>query len=255
MASRHWCQLFLKSTYNRPVSVNLEAILKKLKSKGNAKNVAGMARFGIQSGKAFGVPHPALHAIAKEHRKDHVLALELWASGYHEARLIACLVDDPKQVTEKQMDAWVADFDSWDICDDCTGNLFEATPFAFDKAFEWIKSEKEFIRRAGLAMMVWLTLHRKKEPDEVFLAFFPPIEKVASDERNFVKKAVSWALRTLGKRSSFLNKHALQSAARIGKIDSKAARWVAADVIKELKSDGVQQRLKEKAEKTKEKRK
>lgn len=243
------------STYNRPVSEKLESILKKLKSQGSAKNVAGMARFGIQSDKAFGVPHPALRAIAKEHRKDHALALELWASGYHEARLIACLVDDPKQVTEKQMDAWVANFNSWDICDDCTGNLFEATPFAFGKAFEWIKSDKEFVRRAGLAMMVWLTLHRKKEPDETFLTFFPPIEKVASDERNFVKKAVSWALRTLGKRSTFLNKCALQSAARIGKMDSKAARWVAADVIKELKSDNVQKRLKDKDKKASGKKK
>lgn len=237
------------------MSAKLEAVLKKLRSKGNAKNVAGMARFGIQSDTAFGVPHPVLHAIAKQHRKDHALALELWASGYHEARLIACLVDDPKQVSEKQMDAWVKDFDSWDICDDCTGNLFEATPFAFDKAFEWIKSEKEFVRRAGLAMMVWLTLHRKKEPEETFLAFFPPIEKVAGDERNFVKKAVSWALRTLGKRSWFLNKHALHSAARIAKLDSKAARWVAADVTKELRSAAVQKRLKEKAKKAKEKKK
>jgi 3-methyladenine DNA glycosylase AlkD len=228
-------------------SSQLTAVLKELKSHGNPKNVAGMARFGIQAERAFGVPHPALHAIAKEHRKDHDLALELWASGYHEARLLAALVDDPKQVTEKQMDAWVAQFDSWDICDDCTGHLFEPTPFAFDKAYEWIKSDKEFVRRAGLAMMVWLTVHRKKEADETFLAFFPPIEIVAADERNFVKKAVSWALRTLGKRSVFLNKQAIQSATRIGKLDSKAARWVAADVLKEIKSDAVQARLKEKA--------
>ncbi len=227
-------------------SSNVAAVLKELKSKGSAKNVAGMARFGIAADKAFGVPHPALHAIAKEHRKDHALALELWASGYHEARLLAALVDDPKQVTEKQMDAWVGQFDSWDICDDCTGNLFEATPFAFDKAVEWIKSEKEFVRRAGLALMVWLPIHQKKEPDERFLEFFPLIEGVATDERNFVRKAVSWALRTLGKRSLFLNKKAIASAARISKLDSKAARWVAADVLKEIKGDAVQARLKAK---------
>ncbi len=228
------------------MSAQLDTVLKKLKSKGNPKNVAGMARFGIAADKAYGVPHPALHAIAKAHRKDHVLALDLWSSGVHEARLLAALVDDPKQVTESQMDSWVAEFDSWDICDDCTGHLFEPTPFAFDKAYEWIKSEKEFIRRAGLAMMVWLTLHRKKEPDERFLEFFPYIERVATDERNFVKKAVSWALRTLGKRSAFLNKKAIESATRIGKMDSKAARWVAADVLKELKSEAVQTRLKQK---------
>jgi 3-methyladenine DNA glycosylase AlkD len=229
------------------MSAQLQSILKQLKLLGSPKNVAGMARFGIRADRAFGVPHPALHTIAKEHRKDHALALELWASGYHEARLLAALVDDPKQVTQKQMDAWVAEFDSWDICDDCTGHLFEPTPFAFDKAYEWIKSEKEFVRRAGLAMMVWLTLHRKKEPDETFLGFFTPIEKVAADERNFVRKATSWALRTLGKRSLFLNKKAIESAARISKLDSKAARWVAADVLKEIKGDAVQTRLKEKA--------
>lgn len=236
------------------MSAELQAVLKELKKRGSANNVAGMARFGIASDKAFGVSHPELHEIAKPHHKNHALALELWASGYHEARLLAAVIDDPKQVTEKQMDAWVKDFNSWDICDDCTGNLFEATPFAFDKAFEWIKSDKEFIRRAGLAMMVWLTLHRKKEPDRLFLEFFPPIEKVAGDERNFVKKAVSWALRTLGKRSIFLNKAAVQSAKRVAKLDSKAARWVAADVLKEIQGDKVQAKLAEKTAKEKAKK-
>jgi 3-methyladenine DNA glycosylase AlkD len=233
------------------MSADLQAILKELKQRGSAKNVAGMARFGIASDKAFGVSHPELHEIAKRYRKQHALALELWQSGFHEARLLAAVIDDPKQVTEKQMDAWVKDFNSWDICDDTTGNLFAETPFAFDKAFEWIQSEKEFIRRAGLAMMVWLTVHRKKEPDERFVEFFAPIERVAGDERNFVKKAVSWALRTLGKRSQFLNKQAVASAKRVVKIDSKAARWVAADVLKEIQGEKVQARLAEKAAKRK----
>lgn len=233
------------------MSQALEKILGELKKRGNAKNVAGMAHFGIASDKAFGVSHPELHEMAKPYRMDHALALELWDSGYHEARLLAAIIDDPKQVTEKQMNAWVKDFDSWDICDDTTGTLFEPTPFAFDKAYEWIQSKEEFVRRAGLAMMVWLTVHRKKEPDARFVDFFAEIEKVADDERNFVRKAVSWALRTLGKRSVYLNRAAVQSAKRISKLDSKAARWVAADVLKEIEGDKVQGRLAEKAEKTK----
>lgn len=229
------------------MSTKLNKILARLESLYNKANVAGMARFGIKADKAYGVPHPALHAIAKEHRKDHALALDLWSTGVHEARLLACMIDDPKQVTEKQLEAWVAEFDSWDICDDCTGHLFDKTPFAYDKAIEWIKSDEEFVRRAGLALMVWLPIHQKKEPDQRFLEFFPYIERIATDERNFVKKAVSWALRTLGKRSLFLNKKAIESANRIAKMDSKAARWVAADVRKELKSDAVQKRLRGKA--------
>lgn len=225
------------------MSAKSQAIIKQLRALGTDKNLAGMARFGIATDMAFGVPHPALHAIAKQHRKDHALALELWESGYHEARLLAAFVDDPKQVTKAQMDAWVRDFHSWDICDTVTGHLFEPTSYAFDKAYQWTRAKREFVRRAGLAMMAWLAVHRKREPEETFLGFFPAIEAVADDERNFVKKASSWALRQLGKRSKFLNKHAVASAKRIGKLDSKAARWVAADVLREITSDKVQARL------------
>lgn len=229
------------------MSAKLNAILKQLKSLGTDKNLAGMARFGIATEKAFGVPHPALHAIAKQHRRDHALAQELWDSGYHEARLLAAFVDDPKQVTKTQMDAWVRDFNSWDICDTVTGHLFEPTPYAFDKAHQWTRSKREFVRRAGLAMMAWLAVHRKQEPEDTFLGFFPAIEAVAEDERNFVKKASSWALRQLGKRSQFLNKQAVAAATRIARAaeanGSKAARWVAADVLREITSDKTLARL------------
>lgn len=233
------------------MSAKSNAIIKQLKSLGTDKNLAGMARFGIATDKAFGVPHPALHAIAKQHRKDHALALELWESGYHEARLLAAFVDDPKQVTKAQMDAWVGEFHSWDICDTVTGHLFEPTPYAFDKAYQWTRSKREFVRRAGLAMMGWLAVHRKREPEETFVGFFPAIEAVADDERNFVKKASSWALRQLGKRSKFLNKQAVASAKRIARaaeqsgsaIGARAARWVAADVLREITSEKVQARL------------
>ncbi len=229
------------------MSAKAQAILKQLKSLGTAKNLAGMARFGIATDKAFGVPHPALHAIAKQYRRDHALALELWESGYHEARLLAAFIGDPKQVTRAQMDAWVGDFHSWDICDTVTGHLFEPTPYAFDKAYQWTRSKREFVRRAGLAMMAWLAVHRKREPEETFVDFFPAIEAVADDERNFVKKASSWALRQLGKRSKFLNKHAVASAKRIERAaeqtGSRAARWVAADVLREITSEKTRARL------------
>ncbi|HRN50010.1 MAG TPA: DNA alkylation repair protein [Anaerolineales bacterium] len=229
------------------MSAKLNAILKQLRSQGTDKNLAGMTRFGISTEKAFGVPHPALHAIAKQHRRDHALAQELWASGYHEARLLAAFVDDPKQVTKTQMDAWVRDFNSWDICDTVTGHLFEPTPYAFDKAYQWTRSKREFVRRAGLAMMAWLAVHRKQEPEDTFLGFFPAIEAVVEDERNFVKKASSWALRQLGKRSKFLNKHAVAFAKRIARAaevsGSKPARWVAADVLREISSDKTLARL------------
>lgn len=233
------------------MSATSKAIIKQLRSLGTDKNLAGMARFGIATEKAFGVPHPALHAIAKQHRKDHALALELWESGYHEARLLAAFVDDPKRVTRKQMDAWVRDFHSWDICDTVTGHLFEPTPYAFDKAYEWTRSKREFVRRAGLAMMAWLAVHRKQEPEETFVGFFAAIEAVADDERNFVKKASSWALRQLGKRSKFLNKQAAASARRIARAagasgsapGARAARWVAADVLREITSEKTLARL------------
>ena len=219
-------------------------ILRQLKSLGNEKNLAGMARFGIATDKAFGIKHPELKQIARQYRKDHVLALALWDSGYHEARLLATLIDDPKQVTEAQADAWVEDINSWDICDGFTGSLIDKTPFAYRKAVQWANRKEEFVRRAGFALMAWLPVHDKKAPDEKFDKFFDLMLKHAIDERNFVKKAVNWALRQTGKRNLSLNRRAIKVAKKIATQDSKSAHWIAKDALRELTSDKVQARLK-----------
>jgi len=158
----------------------------------------------------------------------------LWASGLHEARILASMIDDPRLVSEHQMETWVKDFDSWDICDQVCGNLFDKTPSAFQKAVEWCHREPEFVRRAGFVMMAELAVHDKQAPDEVFLPFFPLIKQYATDERNFVKKAVNWALRQIGKRDATLRASALEWAEQIRAMDSKTAQWIAKDAMKEL---------------------
>lgn len=228
------------------MSAKATKVLARLRSLKNPKNIAGMARFGIATDKAFGIKHPILKKIAKEIGKDHQLALELWDSGYHEARIIALLIADPKAFTEKQADAWVEDINSWDICDGFTGNLVDRTPYAWDKVFEWAKREEEFVRRAGFALMAWLAVHDKEAKDKDFASLFPVISRYSRDERNYVKKAVNWALRQIGKRNLALNKQAIKVSKQIAKIDSKNARWIANDAIKELASDIMQARLKEK---------
>ncbi|MCL5439225.1 MAG: DNA alkylation repair protein [Patescibacteria group bacterium] len=218
-------------------------IVKKLKSLANPKNVAGMARFGINPKGTLGVSIPEIRNIAKGIGKNHGLAIELWESGIHEARLLAGFIDDPKLVTEKQIDQWTADFDSWDVCDQVVSNLFDKTPFAWKKAFEFSKNSKEFVKRTGFVLMAALSVHDKKAKDQDFLKFFPIVKREATDERNFVKKAVNWALRQIGKRNLRLNKEAIKTAEVIKKIDSKAARWISSNALVELKSSQVQKRL------------
>ncbi|MCW5732907.1 MAG: DNA alkylation repair protein [Enhydrobacter sp.] len=225
------------------MSYALDEILAELKQHGSEVNRAGMARFGIATERAFGVKHPLLKQIARRHRKDHALALELWDSGYHEARLLATLVADPAQVSQAQLEAWLADINSWDLCDGFTGNLADKTPFAYDKAIEWARRAAEFERRAGFALMAWLAVHDKQALDEKFAPFFDLIQQQATDERNYVKKAVNWALRQLGKRNRVLNAQAIAVAQRIAQQDSKSARWIAADALRELQSEAVAVRL------------
>jgi 3-methyladenine DNA glycosylase AlkD len=161
----------------------------------------------------------------------------------HEARSLAALIDDPRQVTEEQMERWVADFDSWDVCDGCCGDLFDKTPFAHRKAVEWAGRDEEFVKRAGFALMAWLAVHDKKAPDEAFLAFLPVIARESGDGRNFVKKAVNWALRGIGKRNAALNAMAIQTAQEIQSMGSRPGRWIASDALRELTSDKVRERL------------
>jgi 3-methyladenine DNA glycosylase AlkD len=210
---------------------------------GDPERAAGMARFGIRTDRALGITVTELRAYARTLGRDHDLAAALWGSGVHEARMLATLVDDPAAVTEAQMEAWVSEIDSWDLCDGACGNLFDRTPFAFDKALEWSAREEEFVRRAGFALMAWLAVHRKDVPDARFEAFFPAIRAAARDDRNYVKKAVSWALRQIGKRSLPLNRKAIATAERIRRIDARSARWIAADVLRELESPAVLDRV------------
>jgi len=228
----------------QPIARDAGSIVAELESLANPANVAGMGRYGINVEHAYGVSIPVLRSMAKVIGTDHALAGRLWATGVHEARLLACLIDDPSKVTEEQAERWVKDFDSWDICDGCCSNLFDKTTLAYRKAFEWSSREEEFVKRAGFVLMAALASHDKKAPNASFEKFFPVIERESIDDRNFVKKAVNWALRGIGKRNRALNEKAVAVALRIRKIDSRAARWIASDAIRELTSEKVRSRLK-----------
>jgi 3-methyladenine DNA glycosylase AlkD len=195
-----------------------------------------MARFGINPEGTLGVPMPVLRGIAREARRSHELARDLWASGVHEARILATLVEEPERVTARQMDAWARQFDSWDVCDQACMNLFRYTPPAFEEAAKWARAKPEFVRRAGFALMAALAAKAKGAPDSRFEAFFPLIAEAAGDDRNFVKKAVNWALRGIGKRNPALRDRAIAAAEEIRLQDSRAARWVAGDALRELRT-------------------
>jgi 3-methyladenine DNA glycosylase AlkD len=218
-------------------------VIERLKALSDPKAVAGMARFGINPEKTYGVSIPNLREMAREIGVNHGLAQQLWASAIHEARILASMIDDPRVVTEEQMEGWVRDFDSWDVCDQCLMNLFEKTPFAYRKAVQWSSSDEEFIKRAGFVLMARLAVSDKKADDKQFEQFLPIIKREAHDNRNFVKKAVNWALRQIGKRNMSLNTKAIEAAREIQQMDARSARWVAADAIRELTSQAVQERL------------
>lgn len=219
-------------------------IINELKKNGSEYNRNGMKRFGINVDKAFGVNVPVMRSLAKTIGKDHALAQKLWESGYHEARHIASMIDDPKLVTKAQMNKWVKDFNSWDICDGTCSNLFRKTPYAIEKIFEWCERKEEFVRRSGFSLMCYVAVHHKTRDDEEFLEFFPLIKKYSSDDRNFVKKAVNWALRQIGKRSIYLNQESIKLAREIQLLEFKSAKWIAADALRELTNPLTRSRLK-----------
>ena len=218
-------------------------VLRELKSLADPDAARGMARFGITGGTVYGISVTRLRALARRIGRDHALARRLWASGVHEARILASLVDDPALVTEAQTEAWVRDFDSWDVCDQVCGNLFDKTPFAYRKALAWSRRREEFIRRAGFALMAWLAFHDKAATDARLRRFLPAIIRAATDERNYVKKAVNWALRQIGKRNRALNREAIRAARAIQRLESPAARWIAADALRELTGEAAKRRL------------
>lgn len=213
-----------------------DKILADLKAMGSEKSRAGMARFGIATDKAFGVSVVELRKYGRAYKKQHDVALALWKTGIHEAQMLAAIIDDPAQVTPEQMDDWVKDFDSWDVTDTACTGLFDKTPHAIAKAIEWSERVPEFEKRAGFALIAGLAWHSKTELDATFIKFLLIIKREAHDDRNFVKKAVNWALREIGKRNVALNKEALAWAEDIQKIDSKSARWIAADALRELRA-------------------
>ena len=225
-----------------------EEIIKRLKSLENPKNIEGMARFGIKpKTKVYGVPVPELRKIAKEvirgSGRNHNLAIKFWDSNIHEARLLAGMVADPGKLTLAQIKKWVSGFDSWDVCDQACMNLLDKSKIAIRQIPEFARSKEEFVKRTPFALMAALACHDKKMQDKDFIKFFSLITKSCTDERNFVKKAVNWALRGIGKRNKNLNKEAIKLAEKIKLIDSKSAKWIATDAIRELTSENVKRRL------------
>ena len=222
---------------------SVDDVLAELRARANPANVAGMARFGIVGAQRLGVAMPDLRRIAKAAGHDHQLALALWRTGIPEARIVAALVDQPGEVTEGQMEAWAADFEAWDVCDQVCMNLFDKTPLAWQKVRDWAEREQEFVRRAAFALLACLAWHDKAADDQRFIELLPLISRAATDQRNYVKKAVSWALRTIGKRNVRLNQAAIDTAREIQQLDSKAARWIAADALRELSGEALRKRL------------
>jgi 3-methyladenine DNA glycosylase AlkD len=206
-----------------------------------------MARFGIRAKNVYGVSKPKMDALAKRVGKSHSLALQLWNSGVHDARILAGMVDEPHLVAAAQMDRWVRDFDNWDVCDGTCCHLFAHTAFAWQKALQWSSKSGEFQKRAAFALMAYLAVHDKRARDHKFVKLLPTIRREAVDDRNFVRKAINWALRQIGKRNLKLNRAAIQEAERIRRIGSGAARWIAADALRELRGEAVQQRLRQKS--------
>lgn len=220
-----------------------QEIIRQLKSFSNPEAVTGMQRYGIQSKNMLGVSIPHLRKIAKQAGTDHRLAQRLWSSKIHDAQILASMVDDSDQVTQRQAEKWVKGFDSWGICDQCCNNLFYRTRWAHQKAVQWSRRKEAFVKRAGFVMMAVLAVHDKKTSDSGFVKYLHMIKREARDERNFVRKAVNWALRQIGKRNLRLNGLAIQTANEILAIDSRSARWIASDAMRELKSQAVQKRL------------
>jgi 3-methyladenine DNA glycosylase AlkD len=214
---------------------------------GEKRNVQGMASFGIRSKKIYGVSKPKMDEIARTIGKNHTLGLNLWKTGIHDARLLGMLICNPERVTSSQMEQWVKDFDNWDVCDGTCCHLFVEAKLAWNKAFSWTKRKQEFEKRAGFALVAYLAIHDKTAGDAPFRKFLKVIEREAWDERNFVRKAVNWALRNIGKRNRRLNRAAIATAERIRRDGAGASPWIAADALRELKSQAVRKRLAEKA--------
>lgn len=220
----------------------LQAVLAELRARADPARLEGFRRVGIPTEHALGVSIPEIRAVSRKHRRRHDLALALWDTGIHEARILAAMVEHPTQVTPEQMERWVADFDAWDVCDGVC-DLFMATPWSWEKARAWCERDEEFVRRAGFVLIARMAVHRKAEPAAAFLEALDLIRRHAGDERNFVKKAVNWALRQIGKRNRPLNEAAIACAVQIRADGTRSGRWIANDALRELRGEAVQSRL------------
>ncbi|NMC76942.1 MAG: DNA alkylation repair protein [Candidatus Methanofastidiosa archaeon] len=221
-----------------------QSIVDELKSLSDPNTLEGMSRYGINVEKALGVSIPKLRLLAKKIGINHELALSLWNVDYHETKFLAGMIDDPKLITSEQMEKWVKDFDSWDVCDQTCNNLFRKSPLAFSKAFEWCKRDEEFIKRAGFVLMANLAVHDKKREDKDFELFLKEVYSGSNDDRVYVKKAVNWALRQIGKRNNNLNKKAIETANNIKNLEFKSAKWIASDALRELNNPKILARIK-----------
>lgn len=220
----------------------VEAILAHLETLASEKNKAGMARFGIRADRAFGVPNAVLRPLARAIGRDHERALALWATAWREARLLAAFTDDPRLVTKEQALAWANDLDSWEVVDH-TANLFADTAHFADLIDTFAADEREFVRRCAFAMIAWASVHRKKDPDDRFLGWLPLIERHSTDRRNYVRKAVNWALRQVGKRSLALHAPALELAKKLAASPDRTARWIGTDAVRELTDEKTLERI------------
>ena len=223
----------------------VQAVLAKLHKLSRPHHLAGMQRFGMKIDRRLGISIPQLRKLAKQIGQHHDLAMELWKSGIAEAMILAALIDVPEEVTSEQMDSWVADFNSWDVCDQVCMNLFDRTTLAWEKVYEWSESKEEYIKRAAFALIACLAWHDKTADDEQFLQYLPLIKQAADDDRNYVKKAVSWALRHIGKRNSSLYPIALQTAQQLKQSGNKTNRWIGSDTIRDLNTESTRRRIKQ----------
>jgi len=226
-----------------PGTPTARRILQELRALGERRNVEGMARFGIRAEIVYGVSKPRLDQMARRIGRDHDLAKELWASGVHDARLLGVLISEPLKVTAGQMERWARDFDNWDVCDGACCHLFAFAAPAWKKAVEWSSRKEQFVKRAGFALIAYLAYKDRTAPNSKFLRFLGIIRREACDDRHFVKKGVNWALRNIGKRNKALNRAAIRTARQLRGLDSAAARWIAADALRELTSPSVRRRL------------
>ena len=229
--------------------MTVDEVLEYLRRRGSKRNVDGMARYGIVSPKVFGVSVGTLRTLGKKSGRNHALALALWKSGWYEARMLTAFVDEPEKVTPAQMDRWAKDFDNWAICDALTFHLFDKSPHAWDKVRHWATRKEEFVKRAAFALLAALALHDRETPDAPFKRSLELIERAARDERNFVKKGVSWALRSVGSRSPALNAAAIQLATRLSNSENATERWVGKDALRDITRPLVQKKISARARK------